>query len=129
MPKTAAKVTVSARTGEQIIETYEIPDPTPEELAAATLAEQQAQADALESALTQHIDDVARQHTWQDIGRAIAAASKPGSFQANATALADWWEACWVKAHEIKAAAIASGTIPDKAEFLAQMPPAPAMEV
>lgn len=121
----ATRLNHNCATGKQTIDTYEIPDPTPEELAAQAVAEQQAKAAALEADLTQYIDDVARKHTWCDIGRAIAASNRPGPFQANAIALADWWEDCWVKAHEIKAAAVAAGAIPDKAAFLAQMPTAP----
>lgn len=125
MPTTAIRVTVNCKTGETTEETYEIPNPTPEELAAQQAAEQQAAAKTLEDALTEYIDAVARLHTWQDIGRAIAAASRPGAFQTNAVVLADWWEDCWVKAHELQAAAIVSGVIPTIAEFLAQMPTAP----
>lgn len=40
---TATTITISARTGEQTIETYEIPDPTPEELAVAVASARSAQ--------------------------------------------------------------------------------------
>ena len=39
MPTQATRIIKNCSTGEEIIETYEIPDPTPEEIAAAELAE------------------------------------------------------------------------------------------
>lgn len=123
MPITAYRTTINCKTGEEVTEAYEIPDPTPEEIAAAEAANTLRAQKELESELENHIDRVAQSYTWRDITSAIAASSRPGPFQANAIALADWWESCWMKAHEIQAESRAIGVVPTVDAFLSAMPP------
>ena len=99
------------------------------ELAAAQAQKVQDEADAkaqtqknLENALELHIDNIAQSFTWKNITSAIAAAGTVNTFQANAVILKDFWEACWVKAHEIQDGVLAGASVPTIEEFIELMP-------
>ena len=108
---------------------YTITELTGEDLEAGLARKAQNEAaalvtkqKALETALENHIDAKAQSYTWKNITSALAAASRPGVFQTNAILLANWWEACWVKAHEVQTVAVNTGVIPTVEEFIASMP-------
>jgi len=127
MPTQATRIIKNCTTGEETIETYEIPDPTPEEISAQQAAEALRVKKELESDLERHIDAVAQSYTWKNITSAIAAAGSVNPFQTNAIALKDWWAACWMKAHQIQDEVVEGTrtTVPTKDEFIALMPEAP----
>lgn len=123
MPTTATRVVVNCATGEQITETYEIPDLTPEELAAQEAAAKQRLLDELTNAVQSHLDTVAKEHGYDNIMSACSYASAPNAFQDEGIKFLAWRANCWTTCHSIMTD-VESGAIPvpSTAELVAAMP-------
>jgi len=58
MPTQATRIIKNCSTGEEVIETYEIPDPTPEEVAAQQAAEQKRLREVAKQARTEAVEEI-----------------------------------------------------------------------
>lgn len=124
MPTTATRIIVNAKTGESITETYEIPDPTPEELAAAALAEQERIKLELANAVQAHLDAKARERNYDGIlSLCTYATSTNTMFAVEGQAGSLWRDACWAKCYEVMSE-VAAGTrpVPTAVELIAELP-------
>lgn len=125
MPTTATRIIKNCTTGEETVETYEIPDPTPEELAAAVAAEQQQIIDSLTAAVQAHLDAEARTRNYDGILSACTYATSTNSrFAAEGQACVQWRDACWDTCYAVMAAVQAGQrSIPTPEQLIAELPP------
>lgn len=125
MPTTAIRVTVNCQTGETIEETYEIPDPTPEELAAQQAAEQQRIIRDLTTAVQAHLDATARTRNYDGILSACTYATSTNSqFAAEGQACVQWRDACWFACYGVMNSAQLGGReTPTSEQLIAELPP------
>jgi len=124
MPTTATRIIKNCSTGEETIETYEIPDPTPEEVAAQALAEQQRIIQELTAAVQAHLDATAKTRNYDGILSACTYATSTNSqFSAEGQAAVAWRDDCWATCYSIMAAVL-TGTrpIPTTDELIAELP-------
>jgi len=107
MPTTASRIIVNAKTGQSYTETYEIPDPTPEELAEAAAKAKEKIIQDLSNALSAMINQTAQSRRYNSVD---SAGSKykdlnldmmdPNytillKYKTESTALVDWNAKCW----------------------------------
>ena len=125
MPSTAVRVVINARTGEQIIDAYEITDTTPEELAAAEFAEQQRIIRDLTTAVQAHLDATARTRNYDGILSACTYATSTNSqFAAEGQACVQWRDACWFTCYGVMNAVQLGGReTPTAEQLIAELPP------
>lgn len=100
----------------------DIPEPAPEPEPAPLTPEQQMQA--LEDALEDYVDSVARAHGFRNMDRAVSYRGDPDpAVDAKAQALFLWRSAVWARAAQEKAAILAGeAEIPTREEALAMLP-------
>ena len=123
MPTQATRIVKNCQTGEEIIETYEIPDPMPEEVAAQALAAQQQMIKELTSALEAHYDSVAQTRRYDNRLTCALRAGYAGPFQSEGATFAIWMDTCNAAAYVIMAECLAgTRAIPTPAEIVAAMP-------
>ena len=124
MPTKATRIIKNCATGEETIETYEIPDPTPEELAAAALAEQERIKQELTNAVQSHLDAKARERNYDGIlSLCTYATSTNATFSAEGQAGVIWRDSCWAKSYEVMQAVLPGArTVPTAAELIAELP-------
>jgi hypothetical protein len=86
----------------------------------------EARKAALESAVQEHLDAVARADGWDSIYTAMARAGFPGPFHDHGMKLATWADQCWAKVIQVENDVL-SGKIaePTAAELLAMLPDSP----
>ncbi len=120
MSTIATRLIVNASTGQSYTETYEIPDPTPEEL----IAIQQAAVLELSNVIQEHMDTVARGRRYDSIASLVSyAGDSDPIFNAEGTAGKAWRSACWLKGKEVEAAVLnGDRQIPTKSELIAELP-------
>ena len=124
MPTTATRIIKNCATGEEIVETYEIPDPTPEEIAAQQAAEQERIKNELTAAVQAHLDAKAKEKNYDDIlSLCTYATSTDPVFSAEGQAGVEWRDAVWAKCYQVLDAVLA-GTrpVPTKEELIAELP-------
>lgn len=124
MPTQATRIIKNCLTGEEIVETYEIPDPTPEEIAAQALAEQERIKQELTSAVQAHLDAKARERNYDGIlSLCTYATSTNTTFAAEGQAGVVWRDACWAKCYEAMGEVVAgTRAVPTAAELIAELP-------
>ncbi len=123
MPTTATRVIVNAKTGETITETYEIPDPTPEEIAAEAARQKAELVKKLTDAVQQHMEGVAREHGYDNLLSACSYAAVANAFQAESQAFIEWRSECWTTCHAVMADAEAGNiAVPTESELVAMLP-------
>ena len=124
MPIQATRIVKNCTTGEEIIETYEIPDPTPEEVAAAQAAEQKRIIDELTAAVQNHLDAKAKERNYDGILSACTyATSTNAKFQVEGQACVEWRDACWATAYNVMDDVLAGNIdIPTKEELISKLP-------
>ena len=124
MPTPATRIIKNCTTGEETIETYEIPDPTPEEVAAQQALEQQMIINELTAAVQNHLDARAKERNYDGILSACTyATSTDTTFRAEGQACVEWRDACWAKAYEVMADVLAGNRgIPTATELLSELP-------
>lgn len=125
MPTTATRIIVDCATGAEVVETFQIPGPTPEELAAAAAAEQQRIIAELTAVVQNHLDTTARQRNYDGILSACTYATSANTqFAAEGQACVQWRDACWFTCYGVMNAVRVGGrAIPTAAELLAELPP------
>ena len=130
MPTIASRIIKNCQTGEQTTETYEIPDPTPEELAAAAAAERQGIIDDLNAALEKHYDSVAAEKKYGVPGVpprvmcALRAGMVGSPFQSQGIAFGAWMDTCNAIGYQVMDDCLAGErTIPTESELISMMPP------
>ena len=124
MPTQATRIIKNCTTGEETIETYEIPDPTPEEIAAAQAAEMERIKTELTNAIQAHLDTKARERNYDGIlSLCTYATSTNAKFQQEGQAGVVWRDACWAKGYEVMEAVLAgTRAIPTAVELIAELP-------
>jgi hypothetical protein len=123
MPTTASRIIVNAKTGQSYTETYEIPDPTPEELAAAKVKETEEIVKRLTNAVQAHMEDVARSKGYDNLMSACSYAAVANAFQAESQKFIEWRANCWMVCHHVLAEAEAGNiAVPSEQELVAMLP-------
>ena len=120
----STRIIHNGQTGAQTIETYEIPDPTPEELAAAELAEQQRIIRDLTTAVQAHLDATARTRNYDGILSACTYATSTNSqFAAEGQACVRWRDACWFACYGVMNSVQLGGReMPTSEQLIAELP-------
>jgi len=80
----------------------------------------------LQTAVQEHMDDVARLNFYDNIKSAALRAAYPGPWQAEGIIYAIWMDNCWDKCYEVEAQ-VKQGIqpIPTPTELIAMLPPLP----
>ena len=123
MPITATRIVINCKTGESVTETYEIPDPTPEEIAAQQAAEQQRIIQELTAALEKHYDTKAQEKKYDNRMTCALRAGYAGPFQAEGAAFAVWMDTCNAYGYRVMEDVLTgTRTIPTPTELIAELP-------
>lgn len=123
MPTTATRITVNAKTGETVTETYEIPDPTPEEIAAEAARQKAEMAKRLTDAVQAHMESVARSKGYDNLLSACSYAAVANAFQAESLKFVEWRSNCWITCHDVMADVEAGNiAVPTESELVAMLP-------
>ena len=126
MPTQATRIIKNCTTGEETIETYEIPDPTPEEIAAQQASEQQRIIADLTKALEAHYDLVAQAKKYDNRLTCALRAGYAGPFQSEGIAFAIWMDTCNACANQVMGDVLNGlRSIPTAEERIAELPAAP----
>ena len=124
MPTTATRLIHNCATGQSYMEEYEIPDPTPEEIAAQQAAEQERIKNELTAAVQAHLDAKAKEKNYDDIlSLCTYATSTDPVFSAEGQAGVEWRDAVWAKCYQVLGDVLA-GTrpVPTKEELITELP-------
>jgi len=123
--RTVSKIVKNCSTGEETIETYEIPDPTPEEIAAQQASEQQRIIAELTKALEAHYDLVAQAKKYDNRLTCALRAGYAGPFKAEGTTFAIWMDTCNAYAYQVMGDVLNGlRSIPTAEELIAELPAA-----
>ena len=124
MPTQATRIIKNCQTGEETIETYEVPDPTPEELAAQAAAEQQRIIQELTATVQSHLDATAKTRNYDGILSLTSYAGDPDPvLDAEGVAGKSFRSACWKKCYAIMDEVLAGQrAVPTAAEIVAELP-------
>jgi hypothetical protein len=122
MPTTATRIIVSAKTGQSYTETYEIPDPTPEEIAEQVARQKAEMIKRYEQAVQAHLDATAKAYGYNDIVSACSYAAAENKYQSEGQALLAWRAACWETCFIIFADIEAGAEAPTEAGLVDMLP-------
>ncbi len=120
---TATRIIYNAKTKQSVTETYEIPDPTPEEIAAEAARQKRELIKRYEQAVQAHLDQEAQINGYDNIMSACSYAAVPNAFQAESQAFIEWRSNCWTTCHAVMADAEAGNiAVPTESELIAMLP-------
>ncbi len=123
MPTTGTRIIYNAKTKQSVTETYEIPDPTPEEIAAKAALQKAETVKRLTDAVQTYMESVARNKGYDNLLSACSYAAVANAFQAESLKFIEWRSECWTTCHQVMADAEAGNiAVPTEAELVAMLP-------
>lgn len=123
MPTTGTRIIYNAKTKQSVTETYEIPDPTPEELAAEAARQKAEMVKRLTDSVQAHMESVAREHGYDNLLSACSYAAVANAFQAESQTFIEWRSNCWTTCHAVMAQVEAGDiAVPTESELVAMLP-------